>query len=118
MKLSLDPSVTAPRPITEEFLALSAWYDAHPIVRRMWAIEEAHALRVIIMVEPTVDDSDTYPIWFANSRQWTHEMQAKTGRFVRLQLIDEPSADEIEVDAEGEIIVAVSWRDPASLYLD
>ena len=38
MKLSLDPNVMAPRHITAEAEALAAWYDAHPTIRRLWAI--------------------------------------------------------------------------------
>src|SRR5262245_63509659 len=114
MKLSLDASLTAASSITSDSLALSAWYDAHPGVRRLWAIRDAQALRVIVTLEPTVDDSDTYPAWFANSRKWTREMQASTGRSVRLELLDEPSTDAIEIDVEGEVVVAMSWRDPTS----
>ena len=117
MKLSLDPSDAAPGNITSESLALSAWYDAHPAVRRMWAIKDAQALRVIVTLEPTVDDSDVYPAWLANSQAWVREMRATTGSAVRLELIDEPAADAIEVDGEGELVVAMSWRDPTFLCL-
>ena len=83
----------------------------------MWAIKDVQALRAIVTLEPTVDNCDTYPVWFANSREWAREMQASTGSSVKLELIDEPSADAIEVDAEGEVVVAMSWRDPTFLYL-
>ena len=43
MKLSLDPMATIPRHITAEAEALAAWYDAHPTIRRLWAIRDANA---------------------------------------------------------------------------
>jgi hypothetical protein len=112
MKLSLDPSVTAPRTITAESLALAAWYDAHPAVRRMWAIRDAEKLRVIVTLEPTVDNSDTHPAWLANSHAWVHELRSHTGSLVELELVDEPPINEIETDAEGDVVVAMCWRDP------
>jgi hypothetical protein len=118
MKLGPDPSVAAPRPATAESLALAAWYDAHPAVRRMWAIRDAEKLRVIVSLEPTVDNSDTHPAWLANSHAWVQELHAHTGSFVELELVDEPLMDDIETDAEGDLVVAVCWRDPALICHD
>lgn len=112
MKLSLDPSVTGPRAITAESLALAAWYDAHPAVRRMWAIRDAEKLRVIVALEPTVDNSDTHPAWLANSHAWIRELRSHTGSVVELELVDEPLINEIDTDAEGDVVVAMCWRDP------
>src|SRR5262245_34474207 len=112
MKLSLDPSVTALPTNTAESLALAAWYDAHPAVRRMWAIRDAEKLRVIVMLEPTVDNSDTHPAWLANGHAWARDLRSRTGGFVELELVDEPLINEIETDAEGDVIVAMCWRDP------
>jgi hypothetical protein len=116
MKLSLDPSVTPAQTITAESLALAAWYDAHPAVRRMWAIREAEKLRVIVTLEPTIDNSDTHPAWLANSHAWGHELHSHTGSFVELELVDEPLINEIETDAEGDVVVAMCWRDPVLIY--
>ena len=113
MKLSFDPSVTSPRLITSESLALATWYDAHPAVRRMWAIRHEHTLRVIVALEPTVDDDDVHPVWLANSMAWARELRAQSGGFVELELIDESAVNEIETDAEGDLVVAMCWRDPA-----
>ena len=112
MKLSLDPSVTALPTNTAESLALAAWYDAHRAVRRMWAIRDAEKLRVIVMLEPTVDNSDTHPAWLANGHAWARDLHSRTGGFVELELVDEPLINEIETDAEGDVIVAMCWRDP------
>lgn len=116
MKLSLDPAVTAPRNITRESLVLSAWYDANPAVRRLWAVKDSRALRVIVALEPTVDDSDTSPAWLAHGQIWAREIRSGTGSFVELEMVEEPSVDEIEIDAEGEIIAALCWRDPTLLW--
>jgi hypothetical protein len=116
MKLNLDPAVTAPRHITAESEALAEWYDAHPTVRRLWAIRdgegEAWALSVILTLEPTMDNGDTSPSWLACSTAWAREIQSLTNRPVRMGLLDEPAAREFEIDVEGEIVAALSWRDP------
>jgi hypothetical protein len=39
------------------------------------------------------------------------------GGFVELELIDEPQIDEIDTDAEGDVVVAMCWRDPALLFI-
>jgi hypothetical protein len=116
MKLSLDPTVTAPRHITAEAEALAYWYDAHPTIRRLWAIRSALALNVIVTLEPTVDNGDTYPAWFACSRGWAQEIQVLTGGQVSLEMLEEPTVDEFEVELDGEIVAAISWRDPTSFW--
>jgi hypothetical protein len=116
MKLSLDPLATVPRHITAEAEALAAWYDAHPTIRRLWAIRDAQALSVIVTLEPTVDNSDTYPAWFACNQGWAREIRSITGSPVELELLDEPTVDEFEIDLEGEIVAAISWRDPTSFW--
>jgi hypothetical protein len=116
MKLSLDPTVMIPRHVTAESLALAAWYDAHPAIRRLWAIRDARTLSVILTIEPTMDGNDTYPAWFACSRSWSQEIQSIAASPVTLELLDEPSVDEFEIELEGEIIAAISWRDPTSFW--
>ena len=116
MKLKLDPTAMVPRHITAESLALAAWYDGHPTIRRLWAISDEQSLSVILTLEPTMDGDDTYPTWFACSRGWTREIQSITGRPVTVEMLDEPSIDEFEIDLEGEIVAAISWRDPTSFW--
>jgi len=112
VKLSLDPA-GEPRTVTPESLALAAWYDTHPTVRRMWAIKDAETLRVIVTLEPTVDSDDTLPAWLAQSQAWVRELQLHTGYLVELELIEDPLSDEIESDVEGDIVIVMYWRDPA-----
>jgi hypothetical protein len=116
MKLSLDPAVTAPLHVTAEGEALADWYDAHPTIRRLWAIRSALALNVIVTLEPTVDNSDTYPAWFACSRGWAQEIQVLTGGTVSLEMLEEPPVTEFEIELDGEIVAAFNWRDPASFW--
>jgi len=116
MKLSLDAAVISPIHVTAEGEALADWYDAHPAVRRLWAVRGALALNVIVTLEPTVDNDDTWPAWFACSRGWAHEIQLLTGRTVSLELLEEPSVDEFDVEFDGEIVAALSWRDPTSFW--
>ena len=110
MKLNRDP--TLPRHVTAEAEALAGWYDAHPAVRRLWAIRDALQLSVVLTLEPTVDNSDTYPTWFACSPAWSSEISSLVSSPVKIELLDEPLVDEFEIDVEGEIVAAISWRDP------
>jgi len=116
MRLSLDPTATIPRHITAEAEALADWYDAHPAIRRLWAIRNAQALSVIVTLEPMVDNDDTYPAWFACNQGWAREIRSITGSRVTLELFDEPQVDEFEIDLEGELVAAISWRDPTSFW--
>jgi hypothetical protein len=116
MKLNLDPGLTAPAHVSAEAEALAAWYDARPTIRRLWAIRNLETLSVIVTLEPTVDSNDTYPAWFACSRGWASEIQSITGGTVNLEMLEEPTVDEFEVGLEGEIVAAISWRDPTSFW--
>lgn len=116
MKLSLNPMATLPCHITAEAESLSAWYDAHPTIRRLWAIRDAKTLSIIVTLEPTVDNGDTYPVWFACNQGWAREIRSITNSPVELELLDEPLVDEFEIDLEGEIVAAISWRDPTSFW--
>jgi hypothetical protein len=116
MKLNLDPVIAGPRHITAEAEALSEWYDATPAVRRLWAIRESRLLRVIVTLEPTMDNGDTLPVWFAQSAVWEREIRATTGGLVQLELVAEPDTPVFEVEADGDVVAAISWRDPAFLW--
>lgn len=116
MKLSLDPAAMAPSHVTAEGEALADWYDAHPTIRRLWAIRSELALNVIVTLEPTVDNNDTYPAWFACSRGWAQEIQLLIGGTVSLEMLEEPPVDEFEIGLDGEIIAALDWRDPSSFW--
>jgi hypothetical protein len=116
VKLSLDPEVGLPLHVSAVAEALSEWYDARPEIRRLWAIRSKLALNIIVTLEPTVDNNDTYPAWFAHSRGWASEIQSMTGGTVSLELLEEPSVREFEVEFEGEIVAAISWRDPTSFW--
>lgn len=111
MKLSFDPSVTAPRNITAESLALTRWYDSQPAIRRLWGIKDAQKLRVIVAVAPTHDNDDIYPAWFANTEAWASQLHSYTGSPVQLELIHELPFDGIEIDAGSVIIADLFWRD-------
>lgn len=110
MKLIIDPSVTTPQDFTAESLALASWYDAQPAIRRLWGIRDAHGLRVIVAVEPTHDNDDVYPAWFAYAKAWASELRSHTGCAVQLELIHEPF-DGIEIDAGSVVIADLCWRD-------
>lgn len=116
MKLRLDPATMVVCKVSAEAEALSAWYDARPTVRRLWAIRDRHTLNVIVTLEPTMDNGDTSPAWYACGHGWQREIESLTGGPVSLEMLEEPPVDEFEVDIEGEIIAAIAWRDPTSFW--
>lgn len=89
------------------------WYTSHSLIRRLWAIEEVEALRVVVTLEPTPDGDDVEPAWLANSRMWAHELQRRMHRVVRLEMISDPAHIEAILDPERTLVTAISWRDPS-----
>ena len=92
-------------------MALARWYNSKPAVRRLWGIKDAQRLRVIVAVEPTLDDDDIYPAWLAHAEEWASELHSHMGSDVQLELIHVPAFDGIEIGAESVIIVDLLWRD-------
>ena len=111
MKISSDPAVPVEENITAESLALARWYDAHPSIRRLVGITVGEELRVIVAIDPTLDDDDILPVWLANTRIWTKELCAHTGRSVRLELTQEVFGAGIEVDPGSSLTADLFWRD-------
>ena len=111
MKLSLEPFVVAPQDVTIESLALGRWYDSQPAVRRLWGIRHVRYLRVIIALEPTLDNDDILPVWLANVGAWSHDLQLRTGNSVYLELFQASPWDGVEIHAGGVIVADVHWRD-------
>ena len=111
MKLNLDPTVMPVHDASGESLALAAWYDSKPAVRRLWGIRIQQSLRVILMIEATHDNSDVLPVWLACSGAWANELRVFTGVTVQLELFNDLSAPEIEIEPDGVIIADLYWRD-------
>jgi hypothetical protein len=93
-------------------ITVARWYATHSAVRRLWAVEDAGGVRIIVKLEPTLDGDDIYPAWIANSHEWAHELQSRIGSPVTLQLMDELAFEAIELGAGSAIIADVYWRDP------
>jgi hypothetical protein len=110
MKLNHEPFVIAPDNITDESLALALWYDSKPAVRRLWGIEHDRRLRVIVTLEPTLDNDDIYPVWLLNTGTWARELRSRIGRPVQLELFLASPWD-IELDAGSVVIADLHWRD-------
>ena len=113
MKLSLSQPVSPGRSANPASAAVAAWYATHSNVRRLWAIRDAHRLRVLVTLEPTLDGNDTDPAWIANRHAWAHELQLCTDQSVRLERLDEPMFDGAAIDADSLIVATLSWRDPS-----
>jgi hypothetical protein len=110
MKLSLEPIVVAPQDITPESLALARWYDSQPVVRRLWGIKHQQHLRVIVALEPTLDNDDIYPVWLVNTGAWTRDLRSRTGCAVQLELYLESPFSGVEI-GPGNVIADLFWRD-------
>jgi hypothetical protein len=93
---------------------LAAWYAAHPVVRRMWAIKESQGMRVIVMLEPTHDGDDISPAWLANGHDWAHELQSRVDAPVELEVMDEPFLAELAPGVDGVLVAELFWRDPST----
>ena len=89
--------------------ALSKWYAAHSLVRRLWAFRNSEVLRVVVTLAPTHDGDDISPAWLATGRQWARELQLLADAPVQLEVLDE--AQELEAGFDGVLVAEVSWRD-------
>ncbi|MDM0001057.1 hypothetical protein QTI24_20780 [Variovorax sp. J22P240] len=119
MKITLDPFLDASRPHAFVSTTLKTWYDATPAVRRLWAIRpdgrsDANDLRVIVMLEPSLDGDETSPIWMAHGAAWATELRERLAGVVQLERIDGPLPDEFEIDGDGVLLSTLSWRDSTS----
>ncbi|SFM68976.1 hypothetical protein [Variovorax sp. OV329] len=116
MKITLTPSLDVQTHDAPTSDALNSWYGDRPAVRRLWAIRndeatDAAALRVIVMLEPSPDGDDASPRWMANGPQWAQELSERLAGSVQLERIDGPLPDEFEIEGEGVLLSALSWRD-------
>jgi hypothetical protein len=90
---------------------LAKWYDAHPAVRRLWALEHSGAIHVVITLEPTSDGDDAMPAWLAHSRGWASDLRLLTNREVQLRPINSAAPEDVLVSGDGTIVAEFSWRD-------
>ena len=95
-----------------EAAVLAKWYASHPVVRRLWAVEEIELIRIVVTLEPTTDDDDTQPAWLANSWTWAQDLRLRMNRVVHLEMINHPSHIEAMLDRHSALITELSWRDP------
>jgi hypothetical protein len=106
-----DGALAAEPAVTEIAAALTRWYADHSAIRRVWAIEDSVALKVLIALEPTSDGDDVLPVWLANSGLWRSDLRLRLQREVQLQLVLSASFDESDVNPDAAPIAEVSWRD-------
>ena len=71
------------------------WAAATPRIRRLWIGSAAIGTDsadggITVAVEPRAvgDSEETLPVWMANCEAWHQEVQARTGRSVRLEWYD------------------------------
>lgn len=91
--------------------ALARWYADHSSIRRLWAVDESHALVVFVALEPSSDGDDALPVWLANRHSWTHDLRQATERDVQLKLAS-GAIDDSGIDTDAVTIAELSWRDP------
>ena len=117
MRLSLTSSLEAPEPVCATSSALARWYAEQSAIRRLWAIRPTDdtALRVIVMLEPSLDGDEISPAWMAHGSRWARELREQLNAAVQLERIDGPLPDEFEIDGDGVVLSALCWRDSTSL---
>ena len=111
MNLSLDASLECGLGQTAEAAVLATWYASHSVVRRLWAIEGIDVIRIVVKLEPTLDDDDTQPTWLANSWTWAQELQLRMHRTVHLEMISAHLPIECAFDRDSALLTEISWRD-------
>jgi hypothetical protein len=92
-------------------VVLGKWYDQHPAVRRLWALEHAGAIHVVITLEPTSDGDDAMPAWLAHSRKWAGDLRSLTNREVQLRPLYSAAPEDVPVSGDDTIVAEFSWRD-------
>jgi hypothetical protein len=113
MRLSLAASPEASEPRCATSGALAHWYAEQPAVRRLWAVQatDEPMLRVIVMLEPSLDGDEISPAWMAHGSRWARDLRERLAGAVQLERIDGPLPDEFEIDGEGAVLAALCWRD-------
>ena len=97
---------------------LHDWYARNPVVLRLWAIRPysvGHGMRIILMLEPSIDGNEMSPAWMANSARWARDLQQKLNGAVQLERLDGPLPEEFEIDGEGVLHASLCWRDSTLL---
>jgi hypothetical protein len=111
MDAILDLSVTERPVVAAGLAALNRWYAAHSMVRRLWALHHAGRMRVIVILQPTLDGDDIYPAWLAKGREWIRELEVLMNGPVQLEVMEESSCGPLSAAFEGVIVADLSWRD-------
>ncbi|WP_253278180.1 hypothetical protein [Variovorax paradoxus] len=117
MRLSLESTLPSREQGCATSSALARWYAEHPTVRRLWAIRpvDESMLRVIVMLEPSLDGDEISPAWMAHGSRWLRDLRERLAGAVQLERIDGPLPDEFEIDGEGVVLSALCWRDSTAL---
>lgn len=110
MNRSLDAPFHCGQGNTAEAAVLATWYASHAVVRRLWAIEEIDAIRIIVKLEPTSDGGDTLPAWLANNWAWAQELRSRMHRTVHLEMIGASPIESV-FDRDRTLITEISWRE-------
>jgi len=108
---SVDRSPAGEQEAGQIQAALSQWYAAHPSIRRLWAIEDAAALIVLVALEPTADGDDTLPIWLGRQQTWANHLKSLANRDVQFNLTVSGAFEAPHVNADAVVITELNWRE-------
>lgn len=97
--------------VAEVAAVLAKWYAEHSPIRRLRAVEDSIALKVLVSLEPTSDGDDTLPVWLAKNREWANDLQQRLQREVQLQLVVLSPFTESYFNAAAITIAEIGWRD-------
>jgi hypothetical protein len=112
MNAVTDVVSTAEPEIVDIAAVRAKWYAEHSPIRRLRAVEDSVALKVLVSLEPTSDGDDTLPIWLAKNRDWANDLRRRLQREVQLQLVVSSPFGEPYLNAAAITIPEASWRDP------
>jgi hypothetical protein len=90
---------------------LGKWYDQHPAIRRLWALEHGGEIHIVVTLEPTSDGDDAMPAWLAHSRNWAGDLRSLTNREVQLRPLYSAAPEDVPVGGDDTIVAEFSWRD-------
>lgn len=114
-----DPPATRSAASVEH--ALAQWYDEHPGVLRLYAIDAmssrsgTRALRVVVILRPSGDGNEIGPRWMAHGTSWTRELRQRLERGVELESIDGPVDEASAIEPGSRLMAVICWRDPTVL---
>ena len=100
--------------------AMAEWYSSEARVRSFWAFGEGdlpnsqQRIRVLVLLDPTIDSDETSPVWLANAESWSLQLERIVGHAAMLELVrvDAQLPEGRVARGDPPLIAVLRWRDP------